>query len=154
MQNKLSWKEIKKTLGHMKKSPAAISIYFHQKLLIIKKLDSFKNIRCYIWIPWVKMHIGTKFYYCSIYRTWVIKKNRISIFLRKGLWLQTKYFFFSETIESWGLKSSEVSLTICICMYCKGEANQKNWYHFFHFLDVLIWTDSMWGQQNPYWIPH
>ena len=92
-------KRNKKNTRPHEKSPAAISIYFHQKMLIIKKLDSFKDIRCYIWIPWVKMHIGTKFYYCSIYRTWVIKKNRISIFLRKGLWLQTKYFFSQKLLR-------------------------------------------------------
>ena len=142
MQNKLSWKEIKKTLGHMKKSPAAISIYFHQKLLIIKKLDSFKNIRCYIWIPWVKMHIGTKFYYCSIYRTWVIKKNRISIFLRKGLWLQTKYFF-SQKLLRVGVSNHQRFLLLYVSVCTVKEKQIKNfWYHFFHFLDVLIWTDS------------
>ena len=142
MQNKLSWKEIKKTLGHMKKSPAAISIYFHQKLLIIKKLDSFKDIRCYIWIPWVKMHIGTKFYYCSIYRTWVIKKNRISIFLRKGLWLQTKYFF-SQKLLRVGVSNHQRFLLLYVSVCTVKEKQIKNfWYHFFHFLDVLIWTDS------------
>ena len=126
----------------MKKSPAAISIYFHQKLLIIKKLDSFKNIRCYIWIPWVKMHIGTKFYYCSIYRTWVIKKNRISIFLRKGLWLQTKYFF-SQKLLRVGVSNHQRFLLLYVSVCTVKEKQIKNfWYHFFHFLDVLIWTDS------------
>ena len=127
----------------MKKSPAAISIYFHQKLLIIKKLDSFKNIRCYIWIPWVKMHIGTKFYYCSIYRTWVIKKNRISIFLRKGLWLQTKYFF-SQKLLRVGVSNHQRFLLLYVSVCTVKEKQIKNfWYHFFHFLDVLIWTDSI-----------
>ena len=127
----------------MEKSPEAISIYFHQKSLIIKKINFFKNIRCYICIPWVKIHIGTKFDYSSIYRTWVIKKNRISIFLQKGLRLQTKYYF-SQKLLRVGVSNHQRFLLLYVSVCVIKEQQIKNYgsHFFFHFLDALTWTDS------------
>ena len=102
----------------MEKSPEAISIYFHQKSLIIQKINFFKNIWCYICILWVKMHIGTKFDYCSIYRILVLK-NRISNFLQKKdfgskqniIFLRNYLKLGSQTwLPLWGKKMEEENL--------------------------------------------
>ena len=63
----------------------------------------------------------------------LLRKIGFLFFYEKDFDSKQNIFFFSETIESWGLKSSEVSLTICICMYCKGEANQNFLVPFFSF---------------------
>ena len=44
--------------------------------------------------------------------------------------------------DNYGLKPSEISLAMCICMCYKGEANKKLWVpFFFFFFYALTWTD-------------
>ena len=126
----------------MKKSPAAISIYFHQKMLIIKKLDSFKdyqvlyletlNENAYWYQILLLQHLQNLSY---------LKKQDFYFFTKRTL--TPNKIFFSQKLLRVGVSNHQRFLLLYVSVCTVKEKQIKNfWYHFFHFLDVLIWTDS------------